>query len=41
LFHHFHPAHEDQMPLAVSALCPISSVTIEFWFDVFVVMQYR
>lgn len=39
LFRHF---HEDQIPLAVSAPCPISSVTIEFWFDVFVVvMQYR
>jgi len=37
----FSSSHEDQIPLAVSALCPILSVTIEFWFDVFVVvMQY-
>lgn len=35
-------SREDQIPLAVSAPCPISSVTVEFWFDVFVVvMKYR
>jgi hypothetical protein len=33
-FYRFHPIQKNQILLADSALCPISCIVIEFWFDI-------